>query len=641
MELAVAMMREDLLCASGSSRRHVCISTIGSRWCGVLKISPAMRSPRRRPVNHEQKPSSTLQIQTDYLEESLRLGTAMNLDDLLAEAAALLQAGDLAAAEVCAQKAVALDSRNGAGWCLLGQVLRQAGDLGTAALAYGEAAELDPSHVGCRTALGNIFRNMALPEIAIHWHGEALTLQPDSLILNLNHLFVLPIVATSAQQIEELRQRCLDGLWKLVKRQQDLYFGDDAMSHHPFYLIYHNRDDRAALEAYGGLLSQHLQFIEPKQQTRRPPVQRRRIGFLSGFLFSHSNSRAFEGLIRHLDRRQFEVVVIHLPSSRQDDVRDRIDACADQAVVLAESFEGAALQLDNLDLDLLFFTDIGMHPAVTMLACHRSAPVQVTGWGVPQTSGLATIDYYISGELVEKADSDVQYSETLVRLPGLPCCYLSENLEPPTHGRDYFFLPEEVPLFGCLQSFSKLHPDFDAILERIAQRVPEAWFVFVEAEVTSYTKIFLDRIAVSAPTLAERLILLSRMERQEFISLASCLDVLLDPPYFGSGVTLYETIHTGTPIVSLEGDFLRSRFVAGAYRQMELKRPPVARDFDDYSDWAVTLIRDPEGLALLRSQISEQALLCLYDRQDVVTAFGAFAIEAIAKASGEQGLSPA
>ncbi len=565
----------------------------------------------------------------------------MNLDNLLAEAAALLQAGDLTAAEVCAQKAVALDPQSVAGWCLLGQVLQQAGQLGTAVSAYGEAAELDRSHVACRTALGTIFRNMALPEIAIHWHGEALALQPDSLILNLNHLFVLPIVATSAQQIEELRQRCLDGLWQLVKRQQDLHFGDYAMSHHPFYLIYHDRDDRTVLEAYGSLLSRHLQFIEPKPRAPRPPAQRRRIGFLSGFFFSHSNSRAFEGLIRHLDRRQFEVVVIHLPSSKRDDVRDRIDACANQAVVLEESFEGAALQLDCLDLDLLFFTDIGMHPTVTMLACHRAAPVQVTGWGVPQTSGLATIDYYISGERVEMPDSDVQYSENLVRLPGLPCCYLSENLESATHGRDYFFLPEEVPLFGCLQSFSKLHPDFDGILEKIAQRVPEAWFVFVEAEVTSYTKIFLDRIASSAPTLAERLILLSRMERQEFISLAGCLDVLLDPPYFGSGVTLYETIHTGTPIVSLEGDFLRSRFVAGAYRQMGLERAPVARSFDDYSDLAVSLVRDPKGLAALRTQISQQARLCLYDRQDVVAAFGEFAIKAIAKATGEQGACPA
>ena len=557
------------------------------------------------------------------------------MTDLLGRAGQLLQVGDLAAAEVCAQEALALDPQNVDGWCRLGEVLRQAGRLGDAVSAYGEAAQLDPSHVPCRTALGNIFRNMALPDAAIHWHGAALALRPDILILHLNHLFVLPIVATSAEQIEALRQRCLAGLGQLVEGRQDLELGDYAMSHHPFYLIYHNRDDRAVLEAYGKLVSRHLQVVDTPVRLRRPAAGRRRIGFLSGFFYSHSNSRAFEGLIRNLDRQHFEVVVIHLPSSQRDRVRDRIDACADQAVVLVDNFEGAARQLDSLALDLLFFTDIGMHPMALMLACRRSAPVQVTGWGVPQTSGLATIDHYISGALVEGPDTDVQYSENLVRLPGLPCCYLAENLEPATHGRDYFFLPQDIPLFGYLQSFSKLHPDFDDVLEQIAKRLPTAWFVFVEAEITSYTQIFLNRIAVSAPILAERLILLSRMGRQEFISLAGCLDVLLDPPYFGSGVTLYETIHTGTPIVTLEGDFLRSRFVAGAYRLMGLEQPPVAHSVDAYVDWAVALIADPEGLAELRCTIAERANQCLYDRQDVVEAFADFALKAIAQASGD------
>ncbi len=319
----------------------------------------------------------------------------MPVDDLLARAEQLLQAGERVAAEVCAQEARALDLQNVVGWCRLAEVLRQAGRLGDAVSADGEAAQLDPSHVPCRTALGKIFRNMALPEAAIHWHGEALALRPDILILQLNHLFILPIVATSAQQIEALRQRCLDGLWQLVERQQDLDSGDYAMSHHPCCLIYHNHDDRDSLEAYGRLVSHHLRFVDAPVPLPRPASGRQRIGFLSGFFYPHSNSRAFEGLIRCLDRHHFEVVVIHSPSSQRNEVRDRIDACADQAVVLADGFEGAARQLDGLDLDLLFFTDIGMHPMALMLACPRSAPVQLSGWGVPQTSELATIDCHI------------------------------------------------------------------------------------------------------------------------------------------------------------------------------------------------------------------------------------------------------
>ena len=51
-------------------------------------------------------------------------------------------------------------------------------------------------------------------------------------------------------------------------------------------------------------------------------------------------------------------------------------------------------------------------------------------------------------------------------------------------GTNFFFLPQAAALFCCLQSFSKLHPDFDSVLEQIAKRAPEAWFVFIEAEIT-------------------------------------------------------------------------------------------------------------------------------------------------------------
>jgi tetratricopeptide (TPR) repeat protein len=148
----------------------------------------------------------------------------MTVTDLLGRAGQLLQVGDLAAAEVCAQEALALDPQNVDGWCRLGEVLRQAGRLGDAVSVYREAAQLEPSHVPCRTALGNIFRNMALPGGAIHWYGAALALRPDIVILHLNHLFVLPIVVTSAEQIEALRQRCLAGLGQLVEERQVLDF---------------------------------------------------------------------------------------------------------------------------------------------------------------------------------------------------------------------------------------------------------------------------------------------------------------------------------------------------------------------------------------------------------------------------------
>lgn len=562
----------------------------------------------------------------------------------------LAAALDVNAAILCLEEGLQRDPGDGELWSQLARLLQALGRYGDAIPCLIRLAELEPANAACRTELGHLFRRVGYLGDAIHWHGEALAVQPDSLLLHLNHLFVLPLVAESAQQIAVCRQRCEEGLRALEQQQPVLGFDREvAAICHPYYLIYHDCNDRELLERYGRLITQALgNGQSPEQRHRLPlavplpveaPLPRIRIGFLSGFFYKHSNARAFDGLMLHLDRHRFEVVLIHLASSPRDAVSARLEACCQEVVVLPAPLDAASARLQDLRLDLLFYTDLGMHPFPTMLATRRSAPVQATGWGVPQTSGLPGIDYYVSGDLVEPPDAATHYSETLVRLPGLPCCYRSEAIEPLERDRNYFLLPPERPLWGCLHRLEKLQPDFDLALEAIARAVPDSLFVFVEEDVPALTSLYLDRLSRSAPTAREQVVMLGRMDWPDFLALSGCLDVLLDPFHFGSGITLYETIHTGTPVVTLEGRFLRSRFVAAAYRLIEVKDPPVADTPEAYVELAVALMKDPQRRKLLRQEIATKAKARLYDRLDYVRGFEAFASDAVARA--QRGQDPA
>ena len=51
------------------------------------------------------------------------------------------------------------------------------------------------------------------------------------------------------------------------------------------------------------------------------------------------------------------------------------------------------------------------------LASLRLAPAQATSWGHPTTSGLPSIDYFLSSELMEPPNADEHYTERLIRLP--------------------------------------------------------------------------------------------------------------------------------------------------------------------------------------------------------------------------------
>ena len=554
-------------------------------------------------------------------------------------------AGDPQAAEQLVRQAIEREPERSDHWNQLGRVLQSTGRLGEALQAYGTAAETDRADVISRVRIGHLFRQMSFPDDAIPWYAEALALRPDDLILQLNHALVLPVVAESDEQLERLCRRSLEQLDRLERSRPAARLGSHPFHPHLYNLIYRDDDHRKAMESYGRLFRNVIP--QPAASNGGRPSSgtaaaldraaasgsRPRIGFLSGFFRHHTNSSAFEGWIRHLDRSRFQLVLIHLHDSRHDPVQARLDAAAEEVITLPANLGEAQRQLLHLQLDLLFFTDIGMHPMVTLLSCRRYAPVQVTGWGVPQTSGLASIDAYISGSLVEPDAAQQHYSETLVTVPGLPCCYLSDQFRDQPGEGDVVPLPRDVPLIGCPQSLWKLPPGFDAWLEQIAQRVPEARFVFIQADISSYSQIFMERLQRSAPCVSARAILLPRMERGSFLALVEQIDLLLDPPNFSSGIMAFDALYTGTPIVAMEGAFLRSRFVAGIYRQIGLENAPVARDRDHYVALAVQLLQQPDALQQMTTLIRHLARRHLYDRVEGLRAFEDFALDAIGRAA--------
>ena len=569
----------------------------------------------------------------------------MHSEQILAEAEALLQRKDLPAALQRFEELVRREPDHARHWAGYGKGLFAAQRSQEAIQALERACRLDPDDVASRTELGGICERCCRLEEAIHWHGQALALAPRSLVLRLNHAFIWPIVASSADEIRMCRDRARQHFAQLCADPDVVVDLDHEATHHTFGMAYHGVDDRAWLEAYAHLVMPHLRATtEPTAPLLQPSVagQRLKLGFASSFFMRHSNSRAFEGLLRGLDRDHFELVLIHLPGGAEDDVRRRLESSVDRVVPCKAHVGEMQRQLQALQLDLLFFTDVGMNATLPALLTQRYAPVQMTGWGFPRTSGFPTLDYYVSGDLVEPTNAQEHYSETLVRLTGLPCRYLSEDLpcDPfaEAMGRQYFLLPMESPLIGCLQTYWKLHPDFDAILEHIARAIPEVWFVFLEPFYPELWDVFLCRLQRNAPTAAERLLPLSRVNRNQYNALAGCLDLLLDTPHFGSGISFYESISTGTPIVTMEGPFLRSRFVAGGYRLMELEDAPIAANPEAMAELTIALLKDPARLRTLRQRIREAARAQLFDRMDMVHSFTAFADEAIERARSQSSI---
>src|SRR5205085_7556356 len=119
-----------------------------------------------------------------------------------------------------------------------------------------------------------------------------------------------------------------------------------------------------------------------------------------------------------LARRDLHVTVFSIGQD-YDPVCRALAASVQKFVLLPRDVAAARRMIETNPIDVLVFTDIGMDAMSYSLALARLAPVQCVTWGHPETTGLSTIDHFVSSEEMEAPAADAHYSERLVRLPGL------------------------------------------------------------------------------------------------------------------------------------------------------------------------------------------------------------------------------
>jgi predicted O-linked N-acetylglucosamine transferase (SPINDLY family) len=511
--------------------------------------------------------------------------------------------------------------------------------------SFRRALKINPQHAEAHANLARLQRDLGRLEKARASWRNAARAEPQALRHAFHGELLLPSVAGSAADIAAWRNRFEEGIATLATAVGQLAQPGFELDPLSFQLAYHNLDDRAPMEALARLFRQHvpgLAFAAAHLPSWRAPGQdgrRLRVGLLSELLVSHTIGKLYQGLVQHLDRARFELVLIHAPRTRHDAVSEALDALADRHLRLPHGLAEQQQAVADLQLDALFYPDIGMAPCSYFLAHARLAPVQAVGWGHPDTTGLASIDYFVSAATIEPEGADVHYTETLIRMNRLPCFYQPAATPSAGSSRASLGLPAAGTLYACPQSLFKLHPDFDAVLAQIAEGDPAGCIVLIALGEPALAERLKQRWATSYPVLIERVRFLPKLSLPQFMDLMAQSDVLLDPIHFGSGNTLYEAMACGTPIVTWPGRFMRGRIVAGAYRQMGVADAPVAARLEDYAPLALALGRDPERRTRLRSALSRAAAQALFADMASVREFEQFIEAAVAAAASGRKLA--
>ena len=525
----------------------------------------------------------------------------------------------------CANRAAALglDSSN----ALVAQAAAQfeMGKIEESVATYKRAAELNPTVM--------ILCGLAVSLISSGRHDEALSYLRQAEEIDGSNAYLRMLIAVSKlksiykskNEIESSRTAFDAAIAELQSEVvKDAYAAVGASQ--PFYLAYHPYNNKQLLSKYGALCvgwMNSLLSIIPMQAHVTSRTGKLRVGVVSAHVFNQSVWNAIlKGWVHQLDKSNLDIYLFKIGPEKDKETlaaQGQVKHFDDRPKSLADW----AAAIHNADLDALIYGEIGMDALTLQLAAMRLAPIQAATWGHPETTGLPTIDFYLSAEGLEPPNAQENYSEKLVLLPHMGV-YV-EMLEPKPEALDLKMLglPNDEPLLLCPGPPFKYSPLHDDVWIKIAKGLKakgRGRLVFFSTTSGTMHVQMSDRLRnafrQAGLEFDSHVCVIPFLGRGRYFGLMKQSALMLDTLDFSGFNTAMQAIECGLPYLAFEGSFMRGRLASCILRRLELPEL-VATTYEDFSDRAVSLAADGDRLKELGAEIVKRRGILFRDAAPV------------------------
>lgn len=332
------------------------------------------------------------------------------------------------------------------------------------------------------------------------------------------------------------------------------------------------------------------------------PERRLKVGYVSSNFNEHCQALFTLPVLTEHDRSSFELIGYSATARRDEKTREiagRFDRFHEVQHLAPPQ---AADLIRSHGVDVL--VDLTMHMATSQLrtfAC-RPAPVQIAWLAYPGTTGVSAIDYRITDRHLdpEGTPRDVYSEESLV-LPDSFWCYAPGANTPPVS--ELPALTNGFVTFGCLNSFWKLNQPTLELWARALREVPRSRLLLLAPEGSART--WVHRVLNEAGIGSDRIELVSRRLRAQYLKLYDRIDVCLDALPYNGHTTSLDAFWMGVPVVSLVGSTVVGR--AGLCQANNLGLPELAtHDAGEFVARAAALAGDLEALSTLRAGLRQR-----------------------------------
>ncbi|MGM3305981.1 tetratricopeptide repeat protein [Anabaena sp. WFMT] len=502
----------------------------------------------------------------------------------------------------------------------LGNIFQELNQLEAAINCYQKALKITPNWADAHYNLGNALKGQGQLEDAVASYQQALNIKPNYDLAKFGICMTqLPIIYTNVDEVQLRRnqyQQHLQNLahhYQIVTAEERADAAEAIGSLQPFYLAYQGYNDRHLQQIYGEMICQLMSSRYPQysQLISLPNLQANekvRVGFLTGYFRDHSCWKLMKGWIENLDKSEFELFGYHT-GSQQDQETVRAAKAFDKFTQGPLPIEKWAEIVEQDKLHILIFLEFGMDPMTVRLGCLRLAPIQMTSWSHPETSGLPTIDYYLTSDLMEPENAQDHYTEKLVRLPNLGIYYTALEIQSPAITKQDIGIADDDIMFWCCQSLFKYLPQHDDVFPRIAKELDNCKFVFIEHPASKrITEIFRQRLSLVFEEFGlnyqNHCIFMPHMDTRTFDGTTAIADVFLDSIGWSGGNTTLEAIAHNIPVMTFPGEMMRGRHTMAILKMMGIEEM-IAATKDEYVKIAVRLGQDTQYRQYISQQVAE------------------------------------
>jgi predicted O-linked N-acetylglucosamine transferase (SPINDLY family) len=520
---------------------------------------------------------------------ALRPGFALAFNNRGAAYKELMQA-DLALADF--DRVLALVPKHAIAWTNRGEALLALRRFDEALQSYGNALSIDPRMQDAMLGRANILMLTRKIDEAMAACQSALAIEPGS--------------ARALTQLGQCHARRGNTEQAIARFDQALAIKPDdeaALSNKVYTMDFSGQSSFAqqqqARSDWWRQIGSRIAAQAPLQHSNdRDPARRIVLGYVSSDFMHRSAAFAVRPILENHDKHRFEVIC-YSGSATQDAVTDSFRRAADRWRDVSQWPDDRLVDCIRADkVDIL--TDLSGHSGGNRLRvfARKPAPIQVTAWGHNTGTGLPTIDYLLSDPVLIPAAVRPLFAE---RIYDLPTAMIIEP--PPVEARCATppVLSNGYLTYGVFNRVSKISDAAIRVWARILHSNTAARLVIKDESIDdpSIQRTLRERFAACGLP-QDRIDLMGASPRTQHLSAYRLVDICLDPFPQGGGVSTWEALYMGLPVVTKLGDVLPSRVASAIMTGIGMTEWVAAND-DEYAQ--IALRATPDLLSTIRREL--------------------------------------